>query len=77
MFAEHQIVIANGAETQSLFPGPQMLKTVGKAAQDEIFALFPKLFDGAIHAPAREFLTGRMARKLTGRHHTRDGSLVM
>lgn len=69
MFDRHEVVIANGAETESMFTGPQALKSVGQAARTEIFALFPQLADKD-YAPqgARVLASGRMGRKLVSRH---------
>lgn len=69
LFDQHEVVISNGAETESLYTGPEALKSVGRAARDEIFAIFPELRD-AVDAPvaARPLVSGRMGRKLAVRH---------
>lgn len=68
LFDKHQIVLANGAETESLYTGTEALKSVGKAARAEIFELFPMLEDGEVTIePARLIASGRQARKLTSR----------
>ncbi|SMO44739.1 Hint domain-containing protein [Paracoccus laeviglucosivorans] len=74
LFDQHEIVISNGAETESLYPGPEALKSVGAAALDEIFAIFPELRSlQAAPDGARLLLSGRQSRKLVVRHvqHTR------
>ena len=76
MFDDHQIVLSNGAETESLYTGAEALKAVGPAARDEIFALFPELRDGAEKTPARQLASGRMGRKLAVRHATNGKPLV-
>src|SRR5690606_24870473 len=43
LFDRHEVVISNGALTESLYTGAQALQAVGKAARDEIFTLFPQL----------------------------------
>lgn len=43
LFDRHEIIFANGAETESLLPGPEALKSLGAAARDELFAIFPEL----------------------------------
>lgn len=68
MFDAHQIVLANGAEAESLYTGDEALKSVGPEAVAEIFALFPELAEGAKSEPARLLTSGRMARKLAVRH---------
>lgn len=77
MFDKHQIVIANGAETESMFTGPQALKSVGQAARTEIFALFPELAeDGYEPEGARALPSGRMGRKIVSRHVQQRKPLV-
>ncbi|MDO5620382.1 MAG: Hint domain-containing protein [Paracoccus sp. (in: a-proteobacteria)] len=77
LFDDHQIVFSNGAETESMFTGPEALKSVGKAAVEEIFAIFPELRDGAERPAARMLTSGRMARKLAVRHAQNNRPLVM
>ena len=57
------------SDTESLYTGPQALRAVGRAARQEIFALFPELERATVLRPsARELASGRMARKLAMRH---------
>ncbi|MAQ83310.1 MAG: hypothetical protein CMH12_08765 [Maritimibacter sp.] len=58
MFAQHEIVYANGVESESFHPGELGLSTLDMAARDELFRIFPQL-DGnvdAFGAPARPVL---------------------
>lgn len=69
LFDQHEVVISNGAETESLYTGPEALKAVGKAAQEEIYALFPELRDRDYATKgARVLASGRMGRRLAMRH---------
>jgi serralysin len=43
MFDHHEVVLSDGAWTESFQPGEQALKGAGRAAQREIFELFPEL----------------------------------
>lgn len=43
MFDRHQIVRADGIWAESLRPGPAILSTLGRAAQEELFEIFPEL----------------------------------
>ncbi|MFV0300525.1 MAG: Hint domain-containing protein [Paracoccus sp. (in: a-proteobacteria)] len=63
----HQIIFANGAEVETLYPGPEALKSVSEAARDELLTIFPDC-EIAAPTPARPMLTGKEARSLT-RHH--------
>ncbi|MFC0339346.1 Hint domain-containing protein, partial [Paracoccus niistensis] len=68
LFDRHEVVISNGAETESLYTGPQALRSVGPAARQEILDLFPQLLDDSVAAePARPLPSGRLARKLAMR----------
>jgi len=77
LFDQHEVVISNGAETESLYTGQEALRSVGAGARAEIFALFPELQDDAYKAePARVLATGRMARRLAVRHIQNRKALV-
>ena len=43
MFDHHEVVLSNGAWTESFQPGDMSLKGVGNAQRNEIFELFPEL----------------------------------
>lgn len=76
-FDRHEIVTANGAPSESLYPGPQALKSLGRAARDELFAIFPLLQEAQEPpAAARELVSGRQGRKLASRHAMNDRPLV-
>ena len=69
MLARHEILISNGAATESLFTGPEALRSVGPGARAELEALFPELLvDDADHPPARLLVPGRRARQFAARH---------
>ncbi|MBI6630636.1 Hint domain-containing protein [Pontibaca sp. S1109L] len=77
LFDRHQVVVSNGAETESLYTGPEALKSLGHAARAEIFALFPELASRD-HVPlaARSLAPGKQARKLAQRHAANQQILV-
>ena len=77
LFDRHEVVFSNGAETESLYTGPEALKSVGPAAQEEIFSLFPELRDAdTAREGARILASGRQARKLAMRHKQNGSSLI-
>ena len=43
MFAQHEVVLSDGAWTESFQPGDLSLKGIGNAQRNEIFDLFPEL----------------------------------
>jgi hypothetical protein len=69
LFDQHEIVCSEGAQTESLFTGPEALKSVDPSARAEIIALFPELLasDGA-SAPARPIGKAHKVRQLAKRH---------
>ncbi|MFS4437720.1 Hint domain-containing protein [Paracoccaceae bacterium GXU_MW_L88] len=69
LFERHQVVISNGAPTESLFPGPEALKSVGPEAVAELREIFPELAKATPPCEtARAVLQGRAARRLAMRH---------
>ena len=77
LFDRHEVVFSNGAETESLYTGAEALKSVGAAACEEIFALFPELRDSDnIPEGARFLASGRQGRKLAMRHLQNNRALV-
>lgn len=69
LFDQHEIVLSNDAETESLYTGPQALKSVGAKALKEIHEIFSGLQDPDNEpSSARMLIPGRKARKLTERH---------
>jgi hypothetical protein len=43
MFDRHEVVLGNGAWTESFQPGDYTLKGMGNSQRSEIFELFPEL----------------------------------
>lgn len=80
LFDKHQIVLAEGAESESLFTGPEALAAVEPEAREEILEIFPELasmdYDATITA-VRPILSGRQSRKLTVRHVQNRKALLM
>lgn len=77
LFDRHEVVFANGAAAESLYTGAQALRSLGRAAQAEIFTLFPEL-RRPDHLPeaARPFTSGRIGRQLGARHLKNGKPLV-
>ena len=79
LFDRHEIVLSEGAATESLYTGAEALKSVGDAAREEIFAIFPELRDmseDTLPQSARILASGRMGRKLAVRHAQHDKALI-
>lgn len=66
----HQVVFSNGARTETMFTGPEALKSVSDEARAEIFTIFPELEEqgeAVCHPPARMMASGRRGRQLAVR----------
>ena len=71
LFEEHQIVKANGAWAESLFPGPQALKALDPLAVQEIADIMPQVLNEANIlecAIARPVASGHTFRQFMFRH---------
>jgi hypothetical protein len=66
MFEQHEIVFANGVESESFHPGDFGLSTLDEAALEELFTVFPHLEQDAeaFGAPARPVLRTFEARAM-------------
>ncbi|MFU1477013.1 Hint domain-containing protein [Roseovarius sp. C7] len=58
----HEIILAEGAETESLLLGPYAIATMGPEAREELEQIFPRLFEPG--TPARYVAEGREAKAL-------------
>jgi hypothetical protein len=79
LFDRHEIVLSEGAETESLFTGKEALQSIGASAREEIFAIFPELRDRAedeLPEGARLLASGRSGRKLAVRHAQHNKPLL-
>ena len=72
LFDRHQLVIAEGAVTESMFTGPMALKAVTEEARAEILTIFPQLAEigEGIETPdpVRRIVNGRQGREMAQRH---------
>ena len=75
VFAEHQIVCAEGALTESFFPGRQALKALPAPAAEEFRALFPQTAIGAITPKPAAHIPDNGLQKRFARRHA-EGALT-
>jgi hypothetical protein len=78
LFDAHELIIANGIATESLFTGPEAIKSVSNAARREIMALFPQILEpDDRRRPARPIVQKAGAiQNFVLRHH-KHGSQVI
>lgn len=65
-FDDHEVVYADGVETESFYPAERMVSSLNSAQQDELFTLFPELQrgDGYAFDSARHQARGQDAKVL-------------
>lgn len=78
LFDCHQVVWSNGAPTESLFAGPEALKSVSPEGRAEIIALFPEITRPEFHAVSARLIPhrGRLMKQLVARHSKNDKPLL-
>ncbi|EBA11745.1 Hint domain-containing protein [Roseobacter sp. CCS2] len=77
LFDQHQIIYAEGAPVESLFTGPEALKSVSPAARAEIMALFPEVAHlDYTPEPARFMPSGKLQKHLIARHVKNNRAIV-
>ncbi len=79
LFDAHEVIFANGAPTESLFTGPEALRSVSAEAREEILTLFPELADNDHNnsIPACLIPDGKQQKRLLSRHLKNAKPLLM
>ncbi|WP_240910486.1 Hint domain-containing protein [Pontivivens nitratireducens] len=78
LFDQHEVITSNGVKTESLYTGPEAIKSIGAQALREIYTLFSELRDRDYSpVPARMLLSGRQGRQLAGRHTKNNRAMLM
>lgn len=69
LLAQHQVIFAEGAPTESLYTGPEALKSLHSEAREEILTLFPELADrDNLPETTLPCQTGKRTTRLVERH---------
>ncbi|AUH35555.1 hemolysin [Paracoccus tegillarcae] len=77
LLQQHEVVIANGALTESLYLGPEAIKAIGQKAIDELLSIFPELSDQHdAPTPARPLISVHRAKGLARRHQKNSKGLI-
>lgn len=77
LFDRHEVIFAEGAPTESLFTGPEALKSVSDEAREEMLALFPELCDGVHVCEPAEFIPPPKRQKQMIARHAKNGKPVL
>jgi hypothetical protein len=75
LFDEHEVISADGAQTESLFAGPAAMEALSHDARHEILTLLPELSQGLPPAPAVHIPARREQIKLIARHNRNGRAL--
>ncbi|WP_170349800.1 MULTISPECIES: Hint domain-containing protein [Ruegeria] len=77
LFDTHEIIWSNGTPTESLFTGPEAIKSVSEEARQEIMDLFPGCGDPQVQALSARYIPqkGKQMRKLVQRHQSNQKPL--
>jgi hypothetical protein len=74
---EHEILLANGAPAESLFTGPEALKSLSPEAVDEIASLFPEVLERiALQGPAALVPSNQKIKRMIERHLKNNKGLI-
>ncbi|WP_405402697.1 Hint domain-containing protein [Paracoccus sp. Ld10] len=76
LFDHHEVITANGAESESLFNGPHAAETIGSSAVEEINHLWPGLLSNCHGVSVRPFHRGHKVRKMLSRHQAHSQPLT-
>lgn len=69
LFDRHELLVAEGAPTESLYTGAEALKSLGDEALEEIFTIFPELAEvGTMPPSALPLPPGKQQKQLIARH---------
>ncbi|MEM7745870.1 MAG: Hint domain-containing protein [Pseudomonadota bacterium] len=79
LFERHEIVWSNGAPTESLFTGPEAMKTVSPDAKREILRLFPGITSPDFRPQPARYIPGKgkQMKKLVDRHQKNEKPLFV
>ena len=72
LFDQHQIIFADGAATESFYPGPLALNALQCDALRDVFSILPRLNRGDTNGPCVKYLYGDRAREFIGRATVAD-----
>jgi hypothetical protein len=70
MFGAHELIMSNGALTESFYPGPMAMKGICAEDRMEIMTLFPEMYTASVEVvmpPARMLVKGSTARVIAAR----------
>ncbi|WP_282153330.1 Hint domain-containing protein [Ruegeria atlantica] len=77
LFDCHEVIFTEGAPTESLFTGPEALKSLSAEAREEIFEIFPEITDIYYSPKAARFIPKAVQqKKLVWRHTVNEKPVI-
>lgn len=77
LFDDHQVILAEGAPSESLYTGPQALRTLEPEMQEEIATIFPQFAEDApLPEPACVVPSRKSQKRLIMRHRKNGHDLL-
>lgn len=77
MFDNHKAIFAEGAASESLFIGPEAIKTVSPEAREEIMKIFPELADDDYACESAALIPSNKAQKQLIARHVKNNKMVV
>lgn len=77
LFDDHQVIFAEGAQTESLYLGSETEKALSPDARLEVCRLFPEIQQRSVSNTARYVPPGRHQKRLVERHSKNQKSVLM
>lgn len=69
LFDRHEVIFAEGSQTESFYAGPEALKSMSPEAREEILTILPQIREtGFIPDPACYIPPGKLQKNLIARH---------
>lgn len=69
LFERHEVLFSEGAQSESMYTGPEALKSISDEAREEILALFLEIADlEYLPEPARRIPSAKHQKRLIERH---------
>lgn len=73
LFDSHEVIIAEGAPSESLFTGPEALKAIPADSREEMWSLFPQLRHETYRPMPARHIPIRLRQKRLVERHARNG----
>lgn len=77
LFERHEVIYAEGAPTESLFTGPEVLKSISPDAREEILSIFPETAELEYEPKSARLIPARKLQKRLVARHAKNNKPVL